>query len=113
RRALENTEGGFQALHGNPVLDEIGRAGETSRRLARDHLHRMDSAFGGSRHRIETDQGAGWHDDLTAMRSREIDQIGTGQQRTGAEDHDLLAGAQHRPAYLIEDISRRTFDNEV
>ncbi len=47
------------------------------------------------------------------MRPGEIDQIGTGQQRTGAEHHHLLAGAQHRPADLIEDISRCTFDNEV
>ena len=47
------------------------------------------------------------------MRPRQIDQIGTRQQRTGAEHHDLLAGAQHRPADLVEDISRRAFDNEV
>ena len=30
RRALEDAEGRLYSLHGNPVLDEIGRAGETS-----------------------------------------------------------------------------------
>ena len=113
RRALEDAQGRLYPLHGNPVLDEIRRAGETSGRLARDHLNRMDGTFGSSRDRIEADQGAGRHDDLAAMCPGEIDQIGTGQQRTGAEHHDLLAGGQHRPADLIEDISRRTLDNEV
>ena len=96
-----------------PLLDQVGRAGETRRRLAGDHLHRVDGAFGGGRNRVEADQGAGRHDDLAASGAREIDELGTGQQRTGAEHHHLLAGAQHRPAYLIEDRRRRTFDNEV
>ena len=47
------------------------------------------------------------------MRPGKVDKLRTRQQRAGAEHHDLFAGAQHRPADLIEDRCRRAFDHEV
>ena len=91
----------------------MGRAEQSVDRLPRYQPHRMDGAFRRRGHRVEPDQGAGRHDDLAAMRAGEFDKFGTRQQRTGAQHHDLFAGAQHRPADLIEDRCRCAFDDEV
>ena len=63
----EHALGLVQALDRDAVLDEIGRAREAVRRLARRHPHRMDRALGGGRDRVETEQPAGRHHDAAAM----------------------------------------------
>ena len=110
---LNTQQRGIQSVERDPVGDQIGRAGKAIGRFARHHLHRTYRAFGGGRDRVETDQRAGRHDDLAASRASEFDEIGARQQGAGAQHHDLLAGAQHWPADLIEDRSRRAFDHKV
>jgi hypothetical protein len=51
--------------------------------------------------------------DLTAGLSREVDEIRSGQQRAGAQDHNALSDVKHRQADLIEQCRRCAFEHEV
>ena len=65
----------LEVFERDAALDEIGRAVEPVRRLARDHGDRTDGAFGGGAHRIETDQCAGRHQNARAGLFGPLDQI--------------------------------------
>ncbi len=95
------------------MLFQIGSPGKAVRGLAGRHADRTDAAFGGCSDRIKTQQGAGRHDDLPAAILRQGNEIGPRQQRAGAEHHHGLAGFEHRPTDLIEELCGRAFDRNV
>src|SRR5688572_14660225 len=73
----------------------------------------MDAALRSRGDRIEAEQRARRNDDLSAMRLGEIEQVRACKQRTAAEHHDLLAGFEHRPAYVLDGRRGRAFDCEI
>ena len=95
------------------MLREIGRAREPFGRLAGGHAHGPDAALRGRRHGIEPEQGAGRHDDLTAVFLRQGNEIGARQQRAGAQHHDGLAGFEHRSADPFEQGCGGALDCQV
>ena len=73
----------------------------------------MNAAFRSRGDRVEAEQRAGRHDDLAAVRFRQLDQVRPRQQRPGAEHHDGLAGLEHGPADAFEHCGRGAFDRQI
>jgi len=113
RGAAEHPLGLAQALDRDRVGLEVGRSEEAARWLAGNHAHGMDAAFGGSGHRIESQQGSCRHDDLATALLGQRDECRTFEQRATAEYHDGFAGPEHGPADPFDDGSGRTFDREI
>ncbi len=113
RTAGKHTPGLVDPLDRNAVGLEIGRTGQAARRLASDHAHRIDPPFGSRSHGIEPKEGAGRHDDLPSPRFRELDQVGSRQQSTRRQHHDLLSRFEHRAANPLQHCSGRAFDGEL
>ncbi len=91
----------------------MGGPEQALHRLAGDHPHRLDVAFGGGGHRIEPQQRAGRHNDLGIMRACELDQSVMAEDRTSAEHDHRLAGAQERLGNGRQQGGRRALDHDV
>src|SRR3984957_2596 len=113
RRAVEHFARRVQTFERNAALDQIRRAVEAVRRLARDHGHRMDRAFGGGAYRVEPDQAAGRHQDARAGLFGPRHQIPVVQKLADAERHEQLAALDHRRGHRAEHRRRQAFDHQV
>ena len=94
--------GGVESLDRDAITLQIRSSGQAPGRLAGGHAHRPDLTLRRGGDRIETQKGAGGHDDLTPLRLCQVDQVGPLQERTGAEHHHALAGLQHGPADALD-----------
>src|SRR5258705_4621810 len=98
RGSRENAQGLGDVFNPDVVFGEIRRAGQTAHRLAGDHAHGADFAFGGGRYRIEADERAGWNDDLAAMLAREADKVLIGEQGAATQHDDGLPARKNGSA---------------
>ena len=73
----------------------------------------MDRAFAGSTDRIESQQGAGGHDDLAASLPGEFDQVGRVEECAGAEDDQTPAPLQRRLGNRTQQLRGRALDHPV
>ena len=105
--------GALRSFERNAALDQIGRAFEPVRRLARDHRDRTDGAFGGGAHRIEAEERAGRHQDARAGRLRPLHQIPIFQKLADRERHENLSRLDHRNRHLAKHLRRQAFDDDV
>ena len=114
RAVPSNTfRGGVEAFERNAALDQIRRAVEPARRLARDHGDRMDGAFGGGAHGIEPDQRAGRHQDARAGFLGPRHQIPVLQKLADGQRHEQLAALDGRCRHGAEQRRRQAFDHQV
>ena len=88
---LNTISGAVSPLDLDLVGDEMRRAGEARRRLARHHPDRPDLALRRRDDRIEADQRAGRHDDAAAVPDRQVLELRLRQQLADAGDHQGAA----------------------
>ena len=94
--------GPLSRVERDAALDEIGRALEARRRLARDHAHALDLALGRGAHGVEPQQRARRHDDARARRLRALDEIEIVEQRADAQRHENAPGGDRRLGHGAE-----------
>ena len=91
-RALEHKERFGEAVDGDAVLLQKGRALERARRLAGDHPDFGDLALGRGTHRVEPEQRAGGEHDAGAGLLGPADQVAVHQQGRAAHRDQDSAG---------------------
>lgn len=113
RRTLEDLRRLAEGFEIDALFHDVRRTEEPPHRLARDHAHRVDLAFGGGVHGVEADQRAGRHGDLTTVLFRDVDEVPIGQKRTGTEHDGRLAARNERLDDPAKDRGGRAFDDNV